>query len=320
MHRKKKKTERSNTILHSSMPSTSPTSPYRWLTIGVPFALALCILFLLGISSSAWVASPHTSQKTQFPQIYSVDVVNEFHHDRKAFTQGLLYWKNDTLYESIGLYGQSAVRRVALRTGKVEAQYKMDSSSFGEGLTLHGERLYQVTWLQKIGYIYERNNLSKLASFTHQMNDGWGLATDGKILFGSDGSSKLYQFDPQTMKEIQRQTIRYQGLEVHNLNELEFVNGEVWANVWQTDCIARISPGEGTVVGWILLPNLREGLIAAGERGIDVLNGIAWDRQNQRIFVTGKLWPKLYEIKLQPVKDISNIDIEQLCIRMPFRF
>ncbi|KNA17787.1 hypothetical protein SOVF_076840 [Spinacia oleracea] len=320
IHRKKKKTERSNPVPHSSMPSLSPTHRHRWLTRGVPLALALCILVLLGVSSNAWVASPHISQKFQSHQIYTIDVVNEFPHDPKAFTQGLLYWKNDTLYESIGLYGESAVRKVALRTGKVKAQYKMDDSSFGEGLTLLDERLYQVTWLRNIGYIYDRNNLSKLASFTHQMKDGWGLATDGKILFGSDGSSTLYQIDPQTMKEIQRQTIRYQGLEVHNLNELEFVNGEVWANVWQTDCIARISPGDGTVVGWILLPQLRRELIAAGHKGIDVLNGIAWDSGEQRIFVTGKLWPKLYEIKLQPAKEKSHVDIERLCIRMPVQF
>lgn len=318
MLRKKKKTERSNRIPHSSI-SRFPS--YRWLACGVPFAIALCLLVFLGISSNAWNASPRTSLKTsKSVQIYTGDVVNEFHHDRKAFTQGLLYWKNDTLYESTGLYGQSSLRRVALRTGKVEAEYKMDDASFGEGLTLLGERLYQLTWLRQLGFIYDRNNLSKLATFTHQMNDGWGLATDGKIFFGSDGSSTLFHIDPQTMKVIQKQTIRYEGHEVHNLNELEFVKGEVWANVWQADCIARISPGDGTVVGWILLHNLRERLIAAGEKGIDVLNGIAWDSNKQRIFVTGKLWPKLYEIKLQPVKDLSHVDAKQLCMRMPFRF
>uniref|UniRef100_A0A803MKT2 Glutaminyl-peptide cyclotransferase n=1 Tax=Chenopodium quinoa TaxID=63459 RepID=A0A803MKT2_CHEQI len=302
--KKKKLTERSNSVPHSSMPSHSPSSPYRWLTRVIPIALALFVLLLFGISPNAWVARSHISQKLQSNQIFYVDVVNEFPHDPKSFTQGLLYWKNDSLYESIGLYGQSAVRRVALQTGKVEAEYKMDYSSFGEGLTLFGER-----------YEMESN---RLAAFTHQMNDGWGLATDGKILFGSDGSSTLYQYDPLTMKEIQRQTIRYQGLEVYNLNELEFVNGEVWANVWMTDCIAKISPGDGIVVGWILLPNLREGLIASGEKSIDVLNGIAWDSSKERIFVTGKLWPKLYEIKLQPMKE--SADIKQLCIREQFRF
>ncbi|CAO2821218.1 unnamed protein product [Amaranthus hypochondriacus] len=322
LRNKKKRIERSksNSVHHSSMPSMPSSHPNRWLTRGVSIVFALCILVFLGISSNTWVSFPHTSVKTQSPLMYTANVVNEYPHDRKAFTQGLLYWKNDTFYESIGLYKQSAVRKVALRTGKVEVDSKMDDSSFGEGLVLLNERLYQLTWLQQIGYIYDRSNLSKLAKFTHQMNDGWGLATDGKILFGSDGSSTLYQMDAQTMKVIQKHIIRYKGLEVHNLNELEFVNGEVWANVWQTDCIVRISPGDGSVVGWILLSNLRAGLIAAGEKGIDVLNGIAWDSSTERIFVTGKLWPKLYEIKLQPVKGVSRKNINELCIRMPFPF
>ncbi|KHG00749.1 Glutaminyl-peptide cyclotransferase -like protein [Gossypium arboreum] len=147
------------------------------------------------------------------------------------------------------------------------------------------------------------------------MEDGWGLATDGKILYGSDGTSTLYQIDPQTLKATRKQIIQFNGREVRYLNELEYINGEIWANVWQTDCIARISPKDGRMLGWILLPTLRQGLIAAGYNGIDVLNGIAWDSNKNRIFVTGKLWPKLYEIKLHPVRrQIDNKDIEQLCV------
>jgi glutamine cyclotransferase len=116
------------------------------------------------------------------------------------------------------------------------------------------------------------------------MKDGWGLATDGKVLFGSDGSSTLYQIDPQTFKAVSKQVVFYKGHQVHNLNELEYINGEVWANVFTTDCIAKISPNDGVVVGWILLPNLREELIKAGYTGIDVLNGIAWDAEQERIF------------------------------------
>ncbi|KAF3432934.1 hypothetical protein FNV43_RR24036 [Rhamnella rubrinervis] len=253
------------------------------------------------------------------PAIYSIEVVNEFPHDPAAFTQGLLYDGNGILFESTGLYGQSSVRKVALRTGKVEVLQKMDDSDFGEGLTLLGKRLFQVTWMKKTGYIYDRYDLSKFEEFTHQMEDGWGLATDGKVLFGSDGTSTLYKIDPQTLKVTHKGVVKFNGHEVHSLNELEFINGEVWANVWQTDCIARISPEGGNVLGWILLQNLREGLIAAGNKGIDVLNGIAWDSNSSRIFgateivitlscpvfinlyilvtVTGKLWPKLYEIK-----------------------
>ncbi|GMN44538.1 hypothetical protein TIFTF001_013728 [Ficus carica] len=157
--------------------------------------------------------------------------------------------------------------------------------------------------------------------FAHQMKDGWGLATDGKVMFGSDGTSTLYKIDPQTMKVIDKQIVKFNGKEVHNLNELEFINGEVWANVWETDCIARISHDDGGVLGWILLPSLREGLIRKGYHNIDVLNGIAWDNDKNRIFVTGKLWPRLYEIKLHPFqKQPSRGSIERLCLRAPHDF
>ncbi|KAL2542090.1 Glutaminyl-peptide cyclotransferase [Abeliophyllum distichum] len=234
--------------------------------------------------------------------------------------QGLLYAGNDTLFESTGLKGHSSVRKVALRTGKVEDIHKMQNSYFGEGLTLIGERLFQVTWLEKTGFIYNRNDLSKFKKFTHQMQDGWGLATDGKVIFGTDGSSTLYRINPQTLKVVEAHTVKYKGDKVHNLNELEYVNGEVWANVWLTDCIARISGKDGVVLGWILLPNLRQGLMAAGEMSIDVLNGIAWDQERNRVFVTGKLWPKLYEIKLRTIKTPFKGDIKRLCMPMPVHF
>lgn len=192
----------------------------------------------------------------------------------------------------------------------------MDDSEFGEGLTLLGDRLYQLTWMQKTGFIYDKHNLSKFETFTHHMNDGWGFATDGKVLFGSDGSSSLYQIDPQTMKVIAEKVIKYNDHEVHNLNELEYINNEVWANIWMSDCIVRISPTDGSVTGWILLPELRKGLIDAGYN-IDVLNGIAWDADNKRIFVTGKLWPKLYEIKLHPQRKPLRSSIEKMCLFSP---
>ncbi|KAK7315123.1 hypothetical protein VNO77_33655 [Canavalia gladiata] len=275
----------------------------------------LLLLLLLLLSSNKWRAfQPAVACQT-------VTVVNAFPHDPQAFTQGLLYDGNDTLFESTGLYGKSSVRKVALHTGKVEDLQKMDNSLFGEGLTLVNNRLIQVTWLQKTGFIYDLKNLSKLGTFNHEMNDGWGLATDGKVLFGSDGSSTLYQIDPQTFKSVSKQVIYYKGHQVYNLNELEYINGEVWANVFMTDCIARISPNNGGVLGWVLLQNLRKELIEAGNHAIDVLNGIAWDGVQKRIFVTGKLWPKLYEIKVSPIKKpIEEGIIEQLCLRGPFKF
>ncbi|XP_059667126.1 glutaminyl-peptide cyclotransferase-like [Cornus florida] len=313
-----KPNKRSNLKPRSSMASSSSSrSNCTKLCLFISIVLIICFVILMSISTNMWSKLGINAQSTY---LYSIEVINEFPHDPKAFTQGLLYGGNDTLFESTGLYEQSSVRKVALQTGKVEVLQKMDDSYFGEGLTLLGERLFQVTWLKKTGFIYDRNNLSKFKKFTHQMEDGWGLATDGKVLFGTDGSSTLYQINPQTLKVIGKQTVKYRGQEVHNLNELEYVNGEVWANVWQTDCICRISLKDGVVLGWILLHNLREGLLAAGKRSIDVLNGIAWDRDKNRIFVTGKLWPKLYEIKLQPLRKQFHGVIEQICMPKPVHF
>ncbi|KAK9724676.1 hypothetical protein RND81_05G091500 [Saponaria officinalis] len=310
-HKRRTKTQRVNSVPNSDMALLSPPSPlYKWLTRLSVVLLLLSLFFLFGFSSNIWSASPPNSLNSP---IYNVEIVNQFPHDHTAFTQGLLYWGNDTLYESTGLYGQSTLRRVALQTGEVETEHKMDQSIFGEGLTILGDRLYQVIWLQKTGFIYDINNFNNVTAFTHNMKDGWGLATDGKILFGSDGSSTLYQMDPQTMEVIQKQTVMYEGREVRYLNELEYINGEVWANIWMTNCIVRLSPS-GTVVGWIFLHKLRESLIQAGATNFDVLNGIAWDSEKQRIFVTGKLWPKLFEVKVQRMKSSPHGTVQQHCM------
>lgn len=298
--------------------SSSSRSNYRKISLFAMVFLFFWVVIVLCISPNMWTG---LGSDARLDQVYSIEVVNEFPHDPTAFTQGLLYGGNDTLFESTGLRGQSSIRKVALRTGKILALHKMDDSYFGEGLTLLGERLFQVTWLENIGFIYDRNNFSKFEKFTHQMQDGWGMATDGKVLYGSDGTSTLYQIDPQTLKVIQKQNVKYKDHEVPNLNELEYVNGEIWANVWETDCIARISHENGVVLGWILLPSLRQGLLKAGRRNLDVLNGIAWDSDRNRLFVTGKLWPKLYEIKLHPVREKpSDGVIERMCIRKPVQF
>ncbi|XLR25205.1 hypothetical protein HN51_071714 [Arachis hypogaea] len=294
--------------------------PYATVSVLLSGVLFVSVAALLFISSNKWRAFGN------YVSYEMVNVVNEFPHDPEAFTQGLLYAGNDTLFESTGLYGRSSVRRVALHTGKVEELQRMGDSLFGEGLTLLDKRLFQVTWLQKVGFIYDQKTLGELGTFNHEMKDGWGLATDGKVLFGSDGSSTLYQLDPRTFKALSKHTIYYKDQQVYNLNELEYIDGEVWANVFTTDCIVRISPNDGRVLGWILLPNLRHGLfflvyIQTNYLAIDVLNGIAWDRQQKRIFVTGKLWPKLYEIKVVPInKPIDEGIIEQLCLRQPFKF
>ncbi|XP_055828431.1 glutaminyl-peptide cyclotransferase-like isoform X1 [Solanum dulcamara] len=348
--RKKSNTRRLNTL--PQQPSMASSSRfllhYRKISALAFLILVACLIIVLNTSLRKEGVSLSDVPSNQ---LYTVEVVNEFPHDPDAFTQGLLYAENDILFESTGLNGASSVREVALQTGKVKAIQRMPYSDFGEGLTLFGDRLIQVTWRQSTGYIYDRHNLSKFEKFRHGMPDGWGLATDGKVLYGSDGSSTLYQIDPQTMKVVKKQIVNYQGDEVHRLNELEYVYDEVWANVWmvwtcspttasieqlisyyssqlylsnmnlrKTDCIARVSHTDGSVLGWILLQNLREGLLHNLKKQIDVLNGIAWDRDGDRLFVTGKWWPKLYEIKLHPLKTPFNGDIKEMCMPPAFPF
>ncbi|KAL6606415.1 hypothetical protein ACP70R_042068 [Stipagrostis hirtigluma subsp. patula] len=305
--------------------SASPLPPFylrRPLLIAAAAALAALLLLLAAAAHAPWRADspPAALLRRQAPaaRFYSFDLVREYPHDPYAFTQGLLYGGNDTLFESTGLYHRSSVRKVQLQTGKVLVQHQMDGNMFGEGLTLLGDRLFQVTWLKNDGFIYDRHNFSKRESFTHKMRDGWGLATDGKVLFGSDGTSKLYQLDPKSLEVTKMVTVKYHDNEVLYVNELEYIDGEVWANVWQTDCIARVSPEDGEVVGWIFLHELRQHLLKSGNMDIDVLNGIAWDEENHRLFVTGKLWPKLYEIKLRPVDGPADGSVEKLCPRASF--
>ncbi|XP_028773169.1 glutaminyl-peptide cyclotransferase-like [Neltuma alba] len=287
------------------------TGAYTMLSLLLSASVAIAVIDHFAIPTT-WFSNFKYGESYSYGM---VSVVNEFTHDPEAFTQGLVYGGNDTLFESTGLYGKSSVRKVALHTGKVETLLKINDSIFGEGLTLFGERLFQVAWLQKTGFIYDCNDLSKVGEFMHQMNDGWGLATDGKVLFGSDGTSTLYQMDPHTFKILSKHVVYYKGHEVKYLNELEFVNGEVWANVLGVDCIVRISPKDGRVIGWVLLQNLRDQAVAPGNQKQKVLNGIAWDGEKKRIFVTGKLWSKLYEIKVVPIKKpIEEGFIEQLCL------
>ncbi|KAH0471019.1 hypothetical protein IEQ34_000742 [Dendrobium chrysotoxum] len=286
--RRKGQSKRANSKLSSSM--VSPSSSTRSKPIAFSRLRGFTgrsgslpsVLVLLFLGFSVFVTWKLAFSQGTIPHFYSFDVVNEFPHDREAFTQGLLYDGNGTLFESTGIYGKSTVRKVDLQSGKVELSYSMSKSFFGEGLTLFGDR------------------------FAHPMNDGWGLATDGKVIFGSDGSSTLYLLDPVTWKAMKKTTVKYNDHEISLLNELEYVNGEVLANVWQTDCIARISPDSGSVLSWILLHELRQNLLKLGHTRIDVLNGIAWDEKNKRLFVTGKLWPKLYEIRLRPVTPPFN--------------
>lgn len=229
---------------------------------------------------------------------YGYRVVASFPHDPGAFTQGLVY-ADDTLYESTGQRGRSSLRKVRLETGRVLEQARLLPNFFGEGIAVFGERIYQLTWTSGVGFVYDKR--LKLQREFRYGTEGWGMTHDGESLIVSDGSWNLYFWDPETLLETKRITVRDEDGRVENLNELEYIDGEIYANIWQQDVIARISPETGRVLSWIDLTGI---LPRADRRGReDVLNGIAYDHDNRRLFVTGKLWPKLFEIELVPEEE-----------------
>jgi glutaminyl-peptide cyclotransferase len=228
------------------------------------------------------------------PVSYGYSVLHTYPHDPGAFTQGLIYLDGH-LYESAGLYGQSSLREVSLESGAVLQRRDLPSDVFGEGLTNWKNTLVQLTWKAQTGFVYDRAAFAFLRTF-HYKGEGWGLTQDGVHLILSDGSSSLRFLDPRTFKEVKRVVVSDDGVEVHDLNELEYIHGQIYANVWQTDLIAIISPHDGQVVGWADLSGLRPASVRANPDA--VLNGIALDAVRNRIFVTGKLWPKLFQIRL----------------------
>ena len=239
-------------------------------------------------------------RRTEAP-VSSYRVVKIYPHDRTSFTQGLVYL-GGALYEGTGLTGKSVIRKVRLENGEVLQQFTMDPRYFGEGIAVFGKRLFQLTYQTEIGFVYDLATLQPQKTFRYT-GEGWGLTHDGTRLIMSDGSSSLRFLDPKTLQETGRLPVRDGSVLVKNLNELEVVKGEILANVWQTNRIARISPRTGAVVGWIDLG----GLLDPHDRaGVDVLNGIAYDAAGDRLFVTGKLWPKLFEIKVVPAGQVSG--------------
>ena len=230
------------------------------------------------------------------PADYTFEVVNTFPHDRMAFTQGLEFHAG-FLYESTGLNGRSSLRKVKLETGEVLQRINLDPRYFGEGITVFNQQIFELTYKTQIGFVYDQNSFRRLRSFNYP-GEGWGLANDGAQIFMSDGSNQIRIWDPVTLQEKRRLNVRDAGKPVENLNELECVQGEIYANVWQTDRIVRLAPQDGRVLGWVNLA----GLLSAAERNhtTDVLNGIAYDALGDRLFVTGKFWPKLFEIKIVP--------------------
>jgi glutaminyl-peptide cyclotransferase len=259
--------------------------------LAIALALLAAIIMLLrprGVRDSAGEVGAAS--------VYGYKIVHAYPHDPEAFTQGLIY-RDGSLFESTGLSGRSTLREVRLETGEVVREYALAQVYFGEGLTNWGDTLVQLTWQSKTGFLYDEASFKVLGTFRYG-GEGWGLTHDARQLIMSDGSASLRFLDPVTFEEIGRLEVQDRGLPVNFLNELELVKGEVYANVWQTDRIAMISPGTGRVDGWIDLGGLRQETGAT--KPIDVLNGIAYDAAGDRLFVTGKLWPKLFEIKLVP--------------------
>jgi glutamine cyclotransferase len=225
---------------------------------------------------------------------YTYAVKAAFPHDTGAFTQGLVYHRG-CLYESTGLNANSSIRKVALQTGKVLQIRHLDSQHFGEGLTIMDQRIFQLSWTSGIGWIYDLNSFDPLCTFSYP-TQGWGLTHDGQLLIMSDGSALLHFLDPQTLKTAKTIEVRDRSGPIAKLNELEYVEGEIYANIWGADTIARIAPDSGKVVGWIDLSGLLPE--KASDRPVDVLNGIAYDAESKRLFVTGKWWPRVFEIEL----------------------
>jgi glutamine cyclotransferase len=226
---------------------------------------------------------------------YGYEVVNTWPHDPNAFTQGLVF-HDGKLLESTGEVGRSSLRRLELETGRVLQKVDVPPPYFAEGLTLFKGKVYQLTWQHQRGFIYDAWTFEKLGEFTY-FGEGWGLTNDGKFLILSDGSNKLRFLDPDNFQVKKVITVLDRGRPVNQLNELEYVQNEIYANVWHDDRIARIDAETGRVVGWINLQGLLSPRDVSDEEA--VLNGIAYDDATGRLFVTGKLWPKLFEIRLK---------------------
>jgi glutaminyl-peptide cyclotransferase len=237
--------------------------------------------------------------------VYTYEVVHTYPHDVHAFTEGLLYL-NGVLYESTGLEGHSSIRKVQLESGRVLQKIDIAPQYFGEGIVVWNHQLISLTWKSHVGFVFDLATL-KLRRRFHYEGEGWALTHDGQRLIMSDGTADLRFLDPHSLHETGRLHVSLDGQPITQLNELEYVKGEIFANVWQTDWLARIDPGTGQVLGLIDL----SGLLALSDRvpgQTDVLNGIAYDDHNDRLFVTGKNWPHLFEIRVKPTDKMAQMN------------
>ncbi|NLL43347.1 MAG: glutaminyl-peptide cyclotransferase [Firmicutes bacterium] len=242
----------------------------------------MCLL----VSGTAWAGE----------KLHAFEVVERYPHDPDAFTQGLVF-HGGFLYEGTGLYGHSSLRRVNLADGEVLARTELAQQFFGEGIAILGERIYQLTWREERGFVYDLATLELIEQFSYA-GEGWGLTADGEYLIMSNGTDQITYLDPDSFRPVRQITVSSQEGPIWHLNELEYIDGEILANIWFDHRICRIDPGTGKVLGWIDLSSLYETEKQA-DPDADVVNGIAYDHDNQRLFVTGKLWSHIYEIRLE---------------------
>ena len=257
----------------------------------------ISIFLLAGIVPLVALRASHAVQaKRVKPPEYTFRIIHTFPHDSTAYTQGLVY-HDGFLYEGTGLHGRSSLRKVRLETGEVIQKVDLDPKYFGEGITIFKDKVVQLTWQSELGFVYNLSDFHLLRQFSYS-GEGWGLTTHGAEIFMSDGTAAIRVLDGNTLREKRRITVQDGNTPVTQLNELEFVQGQIFANVWRTDRIARISPQNGKVVGWIDLAGILSPVYRRDQDA--VLNGIAYDAAGNRLFVTGKLWPSIFEIQLVP--------------------
>lgn len=278
--------------LSETTPMPNTEAPHKPIPFRMLIALAALLVFLLIMRLR--LPGYHSIPKNLGANA-SITVLAKYPHDPAAFTQGLLY-ADGLFYESAGLYGQSTLRKVEPETGAVLLEKRLDAHYFAEGLALLEGKLYQLTWKENTGFIYDPQDFRQLGAFSYT-TEGWGLTTDGSSLILSDGSATLYFLDPQTLQTTRALQVRLDGAPLDRLNELEYIRGEIYANIWYKDLIARIDPASGEVVGIIDCGSLRDGEGTPAPN--DVLNGIAYDTRGDRLYVTGKNWPWIYEVSLR---------------------
>jgi len=251
-----------------------------------------------------WVLTSLTASHAAVPT-YDYEIIHTYPHDTSAFTEGLFYL-NGFLYESTGLEQHSSIRKVRIATGEVVRKIDIPPQYFGEGIVGWQGHLFSLTWKSQIGFVFDLNTFKLQRQFTYP-GEGWALTRNDHEIIMSDGTPDLRFLDPKTLAETGRIQVTLEGKPVHNVNELEWVKGEIYANVWQTNWVVRIDPGSGRVVGLINLSGLlKPSDIVEGQT--DVLNGIAYDAKGDRLFVTGKNWPKLFEIRLRPGREMAHAD------------